>query len=155
MKPQNRFLTCRIHFRGQNFEIPKFDFLKKADGGVLKPLKGESSQTPTGKGAPVDSLDSSCKAYKNCLKCAVDTFGKTCIPDDTVYGLDQNKGKCVDNADTCSRAICECDVMFAKKHADVYEDFWGYYQTEWSTEWDKERDCVATTGGATEPKVII
>ena len=35
MKPQNRFLTCRIHFRGQNFEIPKIDFSKKVDGGVL------------------------------------------------------------------------------------------------------------------------
>ena len=36
MKPQNRFLTCRIHFRGQNFEIPKIDFSKKVDGGILK-----------------------------------------------------------------------------------------------------------------------
>ena len=35
MKPQNRFLTCRIHFRGQNFEIPKIDFSKSVDGGVL------------------------------------------------------------------------------------------------------------------------
>ena len=35
MEPQNRFLTCRIHSRGQNFEIPKIDLSKKADGGSL------------------------------------------------------------------------------------------------------------------------
>ena len=34
MKPQNHFLTHRIHFRGQNFEIPKKDFSKIVDGGA-------------------------------------------------------------------------------------------------------------------------
>ena len=36
MKPQNRFSTRRINFRGQIFEIPKIDFLKIIDGGILK-----------------------------------------------------------------------------------------------------------------------
>jgi len=38
-----------------------------------------------GKGAPVDALDSVCKKYKDCVKCASMTYGDQCIGEFVKY----------------------------------------------------------------------
>ena len=42
---------------------------------------GEMPLSRTGHGQPVDALDSACKKYKDCVKCARMSHGETCIPE--------------------------------------------------------------------------
>ena len=110
--------------------------------------------TQPGKGAPIDALDTTCKAYKDCLKCARETYGEMCIGEFVEYNFNISKQKCRDDAGTCGRALCECDAMFARNHVDavgVYnEDYHMFYS---QTGWDGESQCLSSTGGAVEPQV--
>ena len=71
-----------------------------------------------GKGRPVDELDSVCKAYKDCLKCARKTHGDMCIPEMVEYKLRITRNDdivCKDEKGSCGRDLCMCDKMFAQR----------------------------------------
>jgi hypothetical protein len=69
-----------------------------------------------GIGKPVDELDTVCKSYKDCQKCARMTHGDTCIGEMVKYRykLRGSNALCRDDANTCERALCECDAQFAE-----------------------------------------
>ena len=65
-----------------------------------KPLfLGDRPMSDMGHGRPVDALDTVCKAYKECLKCARMKHGDTCIGEFYKYKYGFNNGdvKCNDN----------------------------------------------------------
>ena len=88
-----------------------------------------------GHGRPVDALDTVCKAYKDCLKCARMTHGDTCIGEFVQYryGYRQGEVACRDPANSCDRALCECDAQFAKAHNAAKDVFTNEYHMFWST----------------------
>ena len=70
-----------------------------------------------GKGQPVDELDSVCKAYKDCIKCAKKTHGEMCLPEFVEYKFRITKSDeiiCRDDKGSCGRDLCMCDKMFAQ-----------------------------------------
>ena len=87
-----------------------------------------------GHGRPVDALDTVCKAYKDCLKCARMTHGDNCRGDWILYrfGYRQGEVSCRDPANSCERALCECDAQFAKAHNAVKDVFTTEYHMHWS-----------------------
>merc|ERR1719454_1426071 len=81
-------------------------------------ILGDRPMSRPGHGPPVDDLDSSCKRYKDCVKCAKEKFGDNCISEFRRYRYTKPEGvQCTDNAGTCLRALCECDATFAEDHA--------------------------------------
>ena len=102
------------------------------------------------KGTPVDSLDTACKNYKDCLECAKRTHGDMCIGEYVHYGL--RGATCKDEPGSCGRALCECDAAFAKSHNEAKEVWDQDYHMFWSTSgWDFQMECVATgSGGSVE-----
>ena len=84
-------------------------------------MLGDRPMSDMGHGAPLDALDSVCKAYKECQKCAREQFGEMCIGEFVRYGLNMRQGGpvCSDDASTCGRALCECDKKFAQGKSNV------------------------------------
>ena len=78
-------------------------------------MLGDRPMSDMGKGAPMDELDTVCRAYKECQKCARMAFGDMCIGEFIEYGHKFRNGEsqCTDDANTCGRALCECDKKFA------------------------------------------
>ena len=116
-----------------------------------------------GHGKPVDPLDNVCKEYKDCLKCARMAHGETCIGEFVKYRYINNgpdNVKCRDNPNRggdypCKRALCECDLAFARAHPNVNHHFNTDYHLFWSTTgWDEkdEGNCVRNPGGPHLPK---
>jgi len=102
-----------------------------------------------GKGRPVDELDDTCKKFKDCLRCAKDQFGDSCIGEFVryKYGEVGRHKICKDSAGTCERAVCECDLQFAKKHLEASVS-WNKEKHVFltTTGWDAEKDCVRPGG---------
>merc|ERR1712003_467908 len=75
-------------------------------------------------GKPVNQLDSSCRAYQECLKCAREEHGSHCFPDHTGYKMFfEGKDVTCGNANsTCRRSLCECDKMFATMQLSTRRD---------------------------------
>ena len=86
-------------------------------------MLGDRPMSDPGLGPPVDEQDGSCKKYKDCQKCAKQRFGNECIGEFVKYKYGQTGGEkiCENNVDTCKRAICECDLQFAKNHVETKE----------------------------------
>ena len=85
-------------------------------------------------GSPVDALDTVCKAYKDCLKCARMNHGNQCesvILSSPLYNYEitNDEAVCKDPAGSCGRAICECDAKFAREHVGHIGVFDEKYQT--------------------------
>ena len=102
------------------FSNPDFDERKYFAYGCNCMFLGDRPMSEPGHGPAVDPLDGSCKAYKDCLKCAKMTYGNECIPEfhRYRYGLDeQGTMQCKEEANTCERALCECDMHFAKERS--------------------------------------
>ncbi|CAG5109909.1 Oidioi.mRNA.OKI2018_I69.chr2.g4378.t1.cds [Oikopleura dioica] len=102
-------------------------------------------------GLPVDALDLSCKAYKDCLKCASDIYGELCKPELEYYNFRSflsfalRAQECTDSEGTCARTLCECDARFAKAHADAVGVFNENYHMFWSTSgWNSDNECVSS-----------
>ena len=108
-----------------------------------------------GKGQPVDVRDSICKAHKECLHCTSKQYGAnrddSCLSDNVsyMYMYDTLKAEvyCTNDADTCERATCECDVAFAKallavKH--VYDEKYHHYYGNF----DATENCLSGSGPA-------
>jgi hypothetical protein len=141
---------------------PDFDERKYWTYGCNCLILGDRPMSDPGHGPPVDALDTVCKAYKDCLKCARMEFGETCIGEFVKYryGYQNNEVKCRDGANTCDRALCECDAKFAKEHSGAKDVFTNQYHMFWSTTdgynmWDPENDpaaCPRNGGGVYEPK---
>ena len=107
---------------------------------------GDNPLSDTGHGPPVDALDKVCKAYKDCLKCARMTYGDQCINDfiEYSYGLGQDEIVCRDDPNSCDRAICECDAMFARHHVGATGAFDSKYHMFLSVQgWDPVNDSSA------------
>lgn len=118
-------------------------------------MLGDRPMSTMGKGAPLDALDSVCKAYKECQKCARQRFGDMCIGEFVRYGMAVSSGSpvCNDSADSCGRALCECDKKFAQEHVgaiDVYTD--DYHRFYSSPEFDSDAMCIPNGGGVTDPQ---
>jgi len=91
-----------------------------------------------GHGPPVDALDTVCKKYKDCLKCARLTHGEMCIGEFIKYDFSikkykQGNGMCHDDPGSCGRKLCECDAMFAEEHVTKAHVFDADYHLFWST----------------------
>ena len=97
---------------------PLFDERKFWTYGCNCLLLGDRPMSDPGHGKPVDELDTVCKAYKDCVKCAKMTHGANCIGEFVTYdySYDNDQAQCNDDADTCGRALCECDLMLAQRH---------------------------------------
>ena len=52
-----------------------------------------NTQFYSGHGRPVDELDTVCKAYKDCLKCARWAYGDTCIGEFRKYKFGIRRGE--------------------------------------------------------------
>ena len=102
-----------------------------------------------GHGRPVDSLDSACKTYKECQKCARLKYGETCITDFVEYKVNELSGErvCDGQIGTCGRDLCMCDLAFARAHVAVTNQF---NQMYWSGLGWSADDCTitGTTGSA-------
>ena len=98
-----------------------------------------------GHGPPISPLDSVCKQYKDCQKCARETHGNMCIGEFVRYKFGTKRGEkfCKEAPGSCGRNLCECDLQFAKDHvsSDDYHMFWS------QTGWNPEENCPGTPGG--------
>ena len=105
-----------------------------------------------GKGQPTDPLDAVCKAYKQCLKCARTQHGEMCIGESAHYRYGEKYGVgrfCDDNAGSCSRDLCECDLAFAKAHMMHTVHFNRDKHFFWSTTgWDPLSNCSSAGPGS-------
>jgi len=125
-------------------------------------ILGDRPMSDPGHGPPVDALDTVCKAYKDCLKCARMEHGDTCIGEFVKYkyGYKNGDAVCRNNLGSCERDLCECDAMFAKAHVAKKDVFDNKYHMFWSTThgydmWDPANDaslCPSGGGGEFDPK---
>jgi hypothetical protein len=125
-------------------------------------ILGDRPMSDPGHGPPVDALDTVCKAYKDCVKCARMEFGEMCIGEFVKYkyGYKNGEAVCRDDAGTCGRALCECDAKFAREHVGSTHVFDNKYHMFWSTSngypmWDPKNnpaDCPTGGGGAYLPQ---
>ena len=101
------------------FSNPDFDERQYFAYGCNCMFLGDRPMSEPGHGPAVDPLDGTCKAYKDCLKCAKMSHGNECIPEfhRYRYGLEQGGLQCTDEPHTCKRALCECDIHFAKEYS--------------------------------------
>lgn len=126
---------------------PEFEERKHWTYGCNCLMLGDRPLSEPGRGPPVDALDTTCKAYKDCLTCASKTYGHKCVAEATKYRFGKNKElKCKNNPDTCERSICECDKQFAQAHAAAFSSFNSEYQLFYSN-WDPENDCKRPGNG--------
>merc|ERR1739838_490444 len=115
-------------------------------------ILGDRPMSDPGHGPPVDALDTICKAYKDCIKCAKMTHGNECIGEFVEYDFNLAGGEatCNDSAGSCERSLCECDAMFAKKHVEATDVYTDDYHIFYST-WDPETQC-SRNGGSGDPQ---
>jgi hypothetical protein len=120
-------------------------------------ILGDRPMSDPGHGPPVDALDTVCKAYKDCQKCARMEHGDTCIGEFVRYKYGEKNGDkfCKDTAGSCDRALCECDLQFAKAHVAKKHVFTTDYHLFWSTlpnGWDPKDNCPRGGGGPYDPQ---
>merc|ERR1711937_478023 len=113
-------------------------------------ILGDRPMSDPGHGPPVDALDTVCKAYKDCVKCARMTYGDMCIGEFVKYryGIKNGEVTCKDRPNTCKRALCECDAKFAREHVSQTGVFDEQYHMFWSTNnggamWDPANEGAA------------
>jgi len=142
---------------------PEFDERKYWAYGCNCLILGDRPMSDPGHGPPVDALDSVCKEYKDCVKCARLTYGEMCIGEFVRYKMKITNGnvQCRDQADTCGRALCECDHLLARKHVAKKDVFDSRYHMFWSTNeggemWNPVEDphyyCPSNGGGPYTPE---
>lgn len=141
---------------------PDFDERKYWAYGCNCLLLGDRPMSDPGHGPPIDALDTVCKAYKDCVKCARMEHGNTCIGEFIRYryGFSNGEVQCKNNVDTCERDLCECDALFARQHVGAKDVFDVQFHMFWSTNnggqmWDPENDyaaCPRGGSGAYDPQ---
>ena len=81
------------------------------------------------RGIPVDQIDTQCKKLGQCESCLKMDFGAQCSPTAQGYSFSGLNGRgtndtvirCNDPKGTCARALCECDIDFAKKQSRLLD----------------------------------
>ena len=101
-------------------------------------------------GQPVDKLDTTCKAYKDCQRCVREKHSDQCIGEfvEYQYGTINNQGDhkyCKDEPGSCDRDLCECDLAFAKAHAIHSTEFKEEFHTFYG-DFDNEKECTKSNG---------
>lgn len=137
----------------------EFDERKYWTYGCNCHVLGDRPMSDPGFGPPVDKLDSVCKQYKDCNKCAREKYGDACIGElvQYQYGHTNKNGlKCQDDANTCERALCECDAQFARDHAKAEEVFdlkyHSFYASENGGSWVARDECPQSGGAPHDPQ---
>lgn len=114
----------------------RFDADKYWNYGCNCMIHGDRPLSDMGTGPGVDRLDKKCREYKLCQQCARAQHGDMCIGEFVSYrrprtttilnelGVEETHKVCRDSPDTCERALCECDLQFAKDHAKVSVCVW-------------------------------
>ena len=141
-------------------------------------ILGDRPMSDPGHGKPVDELDTVCKAYKDCLKCARLIyffkifmpnywqtgdkirlrwqFGDMCIGEFVKYKFSINKSgnaRCKSDAGSCERALCECDRQFAIDHAAATGVYTDDFHAFWAPNgWDPEGQCMKGGNGQNDPQ---
>ena len=72
---------------------PSFDQSKYFVYGCNCLFSGDQPLSRPGHGPPVDALDTVCKAYKDCLKCAKIEYGEICITEFVKYRYGYRNGE--------------------------------------------------------------
>ena len=131
---------------------PTFDDRKYWAYGCNCLILGDRPMSDPGHGPPIDPLDTVCKAYKDCQKCARDAYGSSCIGEFVAYnyGVENGHMTCSDTPGSCDRAICECDLKFAQDHVTQTHVFDADFHYFWSTVpggWNPEESCPRGGGG--------
>lgn len=142
---------------------PDFDERKYWAYGCNCLILGDRPMSDPGHGPPIDSLDTVCKAYKDCVKCARMEFGEQCIPEFVRYRFGFTESKeiiCRDKANSCERSLCECDARFARDHVAHKDVFDPQFHMFWSTNdggvmWEPEENCPRGPGGPWTPKCCV
>jgi len=132
----------------------KFDERKYWAYGCHCFILGDRPMSQMGKGAPVDSLDNKCKAYKDCQKCVREKHGDQCIGEFVRYtwryATKRSAFESSNDAGSCERELFECDLQFVKDtfaNKEVYnEDYHAFYS---SIGFDHEDDSFCPPGGNT------
>lgn len=148
-------LTEMMHHHNRDFDERKYWTY-----GCNCLILGDRPMSDPGHGPPIDALDSVCKAYKDCVKCARMEFGETCIGEFIRYRFGYTEDKeitCRDKANSCERSLCECDARFARDHFAKKDVFDPQFHMFWSTNdggvmWDPEDNCPRGGGGPYLPK---
>ena len=102
-------------------------------------------------GQPVDKLDTTCKAYKDCQRCVREKHDNNCIGEFVKYqyGTLGDQKYCKDKLDSCDRDLCECDLAFAKAHSLHYAEFRAEFHRFWG-DFDNEKECIKSGSGNPE-----
>jgi len=140
------------------FFNPDFDERKYWTYGCNCLILGDRPMSDPGHGPPVDQLDTVCKQYKDCLKCARKKHGDKCIGEFVRYRYGYKNGGpvCRNEAGSCERDICECDAMFAEAHVGAKHVFDNKYHMFWAeregASWDPEEKCFPTGTTPVDPQ---
>jgi hypothetical protein len=133
----------------------EFDERKYWTYGCHCLMLGDRPMSEMGRGVPMDALDAVCRSYKECQKCARERYGEQCIGEfyKYDYSTNNNNSVCNDDADTCNRALCECDRRFAIDHAAA-TDVWtaDYHRFYSNPEFDSDAQCIPNGGGNPDPQ---
>lgn len=89
--------------------------------------RGDLDRSAKNLGKPLDALDKQCRSWKQCIMCS------GCNVDDVKYSARMRGGafQCRNAVGSCERAICECDLQFAKDSGSSANEmvwnsqFWG------------------------------
>jgi len=132
---------------------PDFDQRKYWTYGCNCLILGDRPMSDMGYGRPVDALDTVCKQYKECQKCARAKYGDMCIGEFVEYTYGEQNGEkfCKNDAGTCERDLCMCDLAFAKAHVGAKDVFVKDYHLFWTTipgGWEPKDDCIRGGGSA-------
>jgi hypothetical protein len=133
---------------------PDFDERKYWTYGCNCLILGDRPMSDPGHGPPVDALDTVCKQYKDCQKCARATHGDTCIGEFVRYKYGEKNGDkfCKDDAGSCERNLCECDLQFAKNHVAKKDVFNKDYHLFWGNGWEPKDNCPRGGSGVYDPQ---
>lgn len=136
---------------------PDFDERKYWTYGCNCLILGDRPMSDPGHGPPVDALDTVCKAYKDCQKCARQAHGNMCIGEFVRYKYGERRGDkyCRGTPGSCDRALCECDLAFAKAHVEKAHVFNQDYHLFWSTRpngWEPKDNCPRGGSGPYIPE---
>ena len=85
-----RYFQLMDMFRNYN---PDFDQRKYWTYGCNCLILGDRPMSDPGHGPPVDALDTVCKAYKDCVKCARMEYGEMCIGEFVKYRYGYKNGE--------------------------------------------------------------
>ncbi|CAG5079698.1 Oidioi.mRNA.OKI2018_I69.PAR.g9327.t1.cds [Oikopleura dioica] len=134
----------------------RFDSRKYWAYGCHCYLLGDRPLSEMGKGTPKDGLDSKCKRYKDCQKCAREEFGESCIGEFVQYTwkYSRKQGDFItrDAVGTCENALFQCDKQFVADTLAVKDIFDEQYHAFWGNFDNRDPDnCPSGGGGIPAP----